>query len=50
VIVSEGRRLGVPVPLNEAVWRLVWGLGDTGTRVHGEMTNDEGPEYAPRNT
>ena len=23
VIVSEGRRLGVPVPLNEAVWRLV---------------------------
>ena len=27
VIVSEGRRLGVPVPLNEAVWRLVRGMG-----------------------
>jgi 2-dehydropantoate 2-reductase len=26
VIVSEGGRLGVPVPLNEAVWRLVRGL------------------------
>ncbi len=28
VIVSEGRRLGVPVPLNEAVWRLVRGMGE----------------------
>jgi 2-dehydropantoate 2-reductase len=26
VIVREGRRLGVPAPLNEAVWRLVRGL------------------------
>ena len=43
VIVSEGRRLGVPVPLNEAVWRLVRGLGDAGTRRddEGRMTNDE---------
>ena len=28
VIVSEGRRLGVPVPLNEAMWRLVWAMGE----------------------
>ena len=28
VIVSEGRRLGVPVPLNEAVWRLVRAMGE----------------------
>jgi 2-dehydropantoate 2-reductase len=28
VIVCEARRLGVPVPLNEAVWRLVRGMGD----------------------
>ena len=41
VIVSEGRRLGVPVPLNEAVWRLVQGMGDTETRRYGKMTNDE---------
>ena len=27
VIVGEGRRLGVPVPLNEAVWRLVRAMG-----------------------
>jgi 2-dehydropantoate 2-reductase len=27
VIVREGHRLGVPVPLNEAVWRLVRGMG-----------------------
>lgn len=26
VIVAEGRRLGVPTPLNEAVWRLVRGI------------------------
>ena len=26
VIVAEGQRLGVPVPVNEAVWRLVRGL------------------------
>ena len=26
VIVSEGRRLGVSAPMNEAVWRLVRGL------------------------
>jgi 2-dehydropantoate 2-reductase len=32
VIVSEGRRLGVPVPLNEAVWRLVRAMCDTGMR------------------
>jgi 2-dehydropantoate 2-reductase len=26
VIVAEGRRLGVPTPVNETVWRLVRGL------------------------
>ncbi len=26
VIVAEGRRLGVPTPMNEAVWRLVRGM------------------------
>ena len=36
MIVSEGRRLGVPVPMNEAVWRLVRGLGDGVTRGHGD--------------
>ena len=38
VIVSEGRRLGVPVPLNEAVWRLVRGMGDTVT--NGDTVTD----------
>jgi 2-dehydropantoate 2-reductase len=28
VIVAEGRRLSVPVPLNGAVWRLVRGMGE----------------------
>ncbi len=28
VIVNEGRRLGVPVPLNEAVWQLVRAMGE----------------------
>jgi 2-dehydropantoate 2-reductase len=29
VIVAEGRRLGVPAPLNEAVWRLVRALTES---------------------
>ena len=36
VIVGKGRRLGVPTPLNEAVWRLVRAMGDTVTRGHGD--------------
>ncbi len=28
VIVAEGQRLGVPVPVNEVVWRLVRGIGE----------------------
>ncbi len=28
VIVGEGRRLGVPTPMNEAVWRLVRAMGE----------------------
>ena len=34
VIVCEGRRLGVPMPLNEVMWRLVRAMGDTG--MHGD--------------
>ncbi len=28
VIVAEGQRLGVPVPVNQVVWRLVRGMGE----------------------
>jgi 2-dehydropantoate 2-reductase len=28
VIVTEGKRLGVPTPVNEVVWRLVRGVAD----------------------
>ena len=28
VIVAEGKRLGVPVPMNEVVWRLVRGINE----------------------
>ena len=54
VIVGEGRRLGVPVPLNEAVWRLVRGMSETevgqGTRRHGDTGMRRITQHAIRNT
>jgi 2-dehydropantoate 2-reductase len=38
IIAAEGRRLGVPTPMNEAVWRLIRAM----LRTEGDMSRVEG--------
>jgi 2-dehydropantoate 2-reductase len=38
VIIAEGRRLGIPTPFNEALWRLVRGIGSSDQGSSGQSS------------